>query len=67
MESETMTAAAITLRCPECGKTKPVPRMPHDPKAAVVSEVLCPRCGSDGDGLVYYFDAAGNEISLEQP
>lgn len=58
----------IQLRCPECGRTKLVPRTPCDPPEAVRVVVICPNC-DDGDCFdvvpYAYFDSSGKDITRD--
>lgn len=51
---------AITLRCPQCQRTKEATRDDTDPPGTAVVEALCDTC-DDGGGFpgVHYYDAQG--------
>lgn len=54
----------VTLRCPQCKRTKEVHRDSTDLKNATVVEVLCDKCDR-GDGFpeTSYYDAEGQQLN----
>ncbi len=56
----------ITLRCPDCKRTRSVKRDATDYPEAVRVEVPCDRCDSGGDfPEVMQFDAVGRHITRD--
>ena len=53
----------ILLECPACRRTVQTPRQPEDPLHAVKMTNYC-EC-TQGFDDVHYYDASGEEISLE--
>lgn len=57
----------ITLRCPQCKRTKRAPKDETDPAGTAVVEALCDRCDNGGNKPeVHYYDAAGRWFNGEQ-
>lgn len=53
----------VTLRCPACQLTRPVPRNTTDLPSTVVVEMKCPDCMGTCDRVeVLYFDGAGRQL-----
>lgn len=61
----TTDANKILIRCPGCKAEKIVDRHETDPPTAVVCETKCPVCVGSDFSIVYYYDAAGNDVSME--
>jgi hypothetical protein len=55
----------VTLRCPCCQQSKGVVRLPHDPPGTAVVEYPCPKCLTQGEAEVVYFDAAGRQLNVD--
>ena len=51
----------ITLRCPQCGRTKTVARDDTDPPNTAEIEMVCDR--HEGFDDVRYYDATGMQIN----
>jgi hypothetical protein len=53
----------VTLECKKCKKKKRVESDPTDPKGTARVLMLCPDCNPGDFDVLYYFDAAGKEIT----
>lgn len=55
----------VLLECPQCRRTKWVPRDKSDPPSAAKVVAHCNECPGEDHGLIDYFDAAGQQILWE--
>lgn len=53
----------ITLRCPECNRTKEVRKDSTDLKNAAVVEIQCDKCNRGDFSEVFYYDAEGRQLN----
>lgn len=60
-----MADTRITLRCPDCKRSKRVKREPTDYPEAVVLEVTCDRCDRGDFAEQVFYDAAGEHITRD--
>ena len=59
-------ASMVQLRCPQCRRTKRVPRDRSDLPGTAVVQARCPGCVGGEFDEIFYFDVDGKQIIEEQ-
>lgn len=57
-----LVTVTVTLRCPQCNRTKSAKADATDPKGTSIVRCLCPACCGGDFSEVSYYDSNGNAL-----